>query len=123
MSDLTTQDCLAYRDLWDLDGWPEPGTASTNCRSLRGWVSVTLSAGARWRPFEELKPPAVPKEIPRLLRVQWQREHTERNGVLKPSSQKLAITILTSMCEWLGAPPLSGSKSVDGSVRVSITNR
>lgn len=35
------------------------------------------------------------------MRVQWQREHTERNGVLKPSSQKLAITILTSMCEWL----------------------
>ncbi|MBR7783663.1 tyrosine-type recombinase/integrase [Undibacterium luofuense] len=104
MSDLTTQDCLAYRDfLWDLgrlapELWHSqyklPESAWLGKRHTERW-----SPG--WRPFEELKPPAVPKEIPRLLRVQWQREHTERNGVLKPSSQKLAITILTSMCEWL----------------------
>lgn len=104
LSSLDTADCIAYRDfLWDLgrrspESWAQiyrlPEQVWLGKRKCQRW-------SPDWRPFEALKTPKPPKTVAKSARAQWIAEHTVRDGVLKPSSQKLAQTILSSMCEWL----------------------
>ncbi|MET3120181.1 site-specific recombinase XerD [Undibacterium sp. GrIS 1.8] len=117
LSSLSSRDCIAYRDfLWDL-GRIQPDTWDTvyNIPEAR-WLGKrnTERLSVNWRPFEELKPPKPPKDVPPLLRKQWQIEHTSRNGVLKLSSQRLAIIICSSMCAWLTKRHYLDSNPWDG---------
>ncbi|MEB0032289.1 phage integrase family protein [Undibacterium sp. RTI2.1] len=117
LSSLDTKDCIAYRDfLWDL-GRMYPETWNTVYRIPESsWLGKrnTERWSLNWRPFEELKSPKPPKEIPPLLRKQWQIEHTSRNGVLKLSSQRLAVIICSSMCAWLTKRHYLDSNPWDG---------
>lgn len=73
LSSATTEDCISYRDFLNaLDG-----------QQLWYWrLPREIWIGARSRP-------------------RWSSEWRPFAGGLSPSSQKLAITILTAMCEWL----------------------
>ena len=104
ISSFNAMDCLAYRDfLWDL------GRLSNESWSLVYKIPEGQWLGKRnterwsdnWRPFEQLSRPKPPKLLPKPLRLQWVKDNTKRNGVLMPSSQRLAHTIVSSMCRWL----------------------
>lgn len=117
ISSMNTADCLAYRDfMWDL-GRISRETWNTiykidedrwlGSRSTERWTHA-------WRPFEKLKSPKAPKTIPKNERAEWERQHTVRNGILSLSSQRLAQTILKSMCEWLTRQRYLDSNPWDG---------
>ena len=73
LSSATTEDCISYRDFMDaLDG-----------EQLWYWhLPREKWIGARSTP-------------------RWSEDWRPFAGALSPSSQKLAVTILTAMCEWL----------------------
>ena len=93
LSSATTEDCISFRDFMDsLDG-------------RRAW---------HWR---------IPRErwIGARSTPRWSGDWRPFSGALSPASQKLAVTILTSLCEWLmrqryletnpwdGVPPAYGA--------------
>jgi len=73
LSSATTEDCISYRDFLDaLDG-----------EKLWYWhLPREKWIGARSTP-------------------RWSEDWRPFAGALSPSSQKLAVTVLTAMCEWL----------------------
>jgi integrase len=73
LSSATTEDCISYRDFMDaLDG-----------KQLWYWrVPRETWIGARSTP-------------------RWSEDWRPFAGPLSPSSQKLAVTVLTTLCEWL----------------------
>lgn len=73
LSSATTEDCISYRDFMDaLDG-----------EQLWYWhLPREKWIGARSTP-------------------RWSEDWRPFAGALSPSSQKLAVTVLTAMCEWL----------------------
>lgn len=124
ISSLDTIDTIAYRDfLWDL-GRMSPETWNTVYKIPESsWLGKrnTERWSPNWRPFEELKPPKPPKDIPKLQRKTWIEEHTFRTGVLKLSSQRQAQTILSSMCSWLVKRRYLDSNPWDG-VKPRLSN-
>lgn len=101
-SSATTEDCVAYRDfLGDLDE-VKAGKAGRvwGWRLPRAqWISVVRGAprwSVDWRPF---------------------------NGALSASSQRLAVVILTGLCEWLMRQKYLDSNPWDGVARVRAVTR
>ena len=131
LSSLLTQDCIAYRDfLWDLGRLPSQNWSVVYTLPQDVWLGQrgTPRWSALWRPFERVHPAvtgataaaAPSSSSPHNLSEQ---EHSRSpqttpagalTGVLSESSQKLAQTILTSMCEWLMRQRYLDSNPWDG---------
>lgn len=104
LSGMLTDDCLAYRnflrDLGRLDerAWSLvykiPQSEWVGRRGTERWSSL-------WRPFEQPPKKRVPKSIAPESRSALEQLHNKKEGILAPSSQKLAHTILKSLCEYL----------------------
>ena len=104
MSSLTVEDCIAYRDvLWDLGRvTPELWSRKFNIEQAR-WLGPrgTPRWSQFWRPFE---------------------------GPLAPGSQKLALVVIQSPCQWLtdhhylhGNPFQSVGKLAKRADRIDVT--
>jgi site-specific recombinase XerD len=97
LSSATTEDCIAYRDfLIDLDD-------ERVKKEKREWV---------WRlPREQWI--SKSRSVPR-----WSEDWRPFNGPLSASSQRLAATILTGLCEWLMRQKYLDSNPWDGVSKV-----
>ena len=120
LSSVLTPDCIAYRDfLWDLGRMNDQSWSLVYTIPQEKWLGKrgTQRWSALWRPFEKLAPPAKPPmDISLEEQEQWieKEERKNRIGVLSDSSQKLAHTILKSMCEWLMRQRYLDSNPWDG---------
>lgn len=121
LSSLRTQDCIAYRDfLSDLGRLSDKSWSLAYHIPQDQWLGKrgTPRWSALWRPFEQLPPLKPPTDQSPEELAQWrekqQENHSYRRGVLSDSSQKLAQTILKSMCEWLMRQRYLDSNPWDG---------
>ncbi len=121
LSSLLTQDCIAYRDfLWDLGrlsdqswslGLSHP--AGTMARQTRHPALECAVAPVRATATAQAANGSVPGRTGAVAEKE-QENHSYRRGVLSDSSQKLAQTILKSMCEWLTRQRYLDSNPWDG---------
>lgn len=121
LSSLLTPDCIAYRDfLWDLGRLSDQSWSLVYHIPQDQWLGKrgTPRWSALWRPFEQLAPLKPPTDLSPEDRSQWLEKEQEkdpyRRGVLSDSSQKLAHTILKSMCNWLMCQHYLDSNPWDG---------
>lgn len=104
ISSLNTSDCIAYKEFLNDLGKIDLNEWSKKYRTKESdWLGKrnTERFKPNWKPFEELKPLLPPRGLPKLLLAEWKIKNTPRIGVLKPSSQKQALVILSTLCNWL----------------------
>jgi site-specific recombinase XerD len=121
LSSLLTLDCIAYRDfLSDLGRMNDQSWSSVYAIPQAQWLGKrgTPRWSALWRPFEQLPPLKPPAGLPKAEQARWIEQEMAKGthliGVLSASSQKLAQTILTSLCEWLMRQRYLDSNPWDG---------
>jgi site-specific recombinase XerD len=121
LSSLLTPDCIAYRDfLWDLGRMNDQSWSTVYTIPQSQWLGKrgTQRWSALWRPFEQLPPLKPPAGLPKEEQAHWIEQEMAKGthliGMLSESSQKLAQTILKSLCEWLMRQRYLDSNPWDG---------